>query len=395
MAKETEKSKSKWMQQFAKLSPRARMASIIGGLVCLVVLASVFMTPSFTPAVVGPAANETNLTIPTPKDVSNERLAADQAAMQQKINDTNQKIDQLVAQMNRVNEAKQAPANAAEGSNLDARLEELNAQVNKLLTEKDEAKQKLPPPATAGNGEGPGLDTALPKDEVPPSRVIKNATAPKPINKRDEKPKPVVYLPGPSMFEAVTLNGMDAPTNPAASKNPVPMVARVKSTAILPNAFTYDITECFVLTSGYGSMSSERAILRVENIACTREDGRVIEAKMEGYVVGEDGRVGMRGRLVSKQGQLIAQSLAAGTLSGLGQALTPSATPGLNLNSGTSYALPNPGAVASSAIGKGFSDTASSASKFFLELASQTTPVVEIDAARKITIVLTKGVELK
>ncbi|PIV81625.1 conjugal transfer protein TraB, partial [bacterium CG17_big_fil_post_rev_8_21_14_2_50_64_8] len=46
--------------------------------------------------------------------------------------------------------------------------------------------------------------------------------------------------------------------------------------------------------------ATERAQLRTETLSCVREDGRVIEAELEGYAVGEDGKVGMRGRLVSK-----------------------------------------------------------------------------------------------
>jgi len=37
----------------------------------------------------------------------------------------------------------------------------------------------------------------------------------------------------------------------------------------------------------------------------------VIEAKLDAYVIGEDGKAGVRGRLVFKQGRIIAKSLMA------------------------------------------------------------------------------------
>ena len=37
-----------------------------------------------------------------------------------------------------------------------------------------------------------------------------------------------------------------------------------------------------------------------------------MEAKLDSYAVGEDGKAGVRGRVVSKQGQIIAKSLMAG-----------------------------------------------------------------------------------
>jgi len=231
--------------------------------------------------------------------------------------------------------------------------------------------------------------------ETPKIRIISEEKAVEKKKAREHAKEPVAYLPSGTMFEVVLLNGMDAATNAVAQKNPVPSLTRVKADAILPNFYVHDIKECFVLVAGYGSLSSERALMRTETFSCVREGGKVIEAKLDGYVVGEDGRVGMRGRLVSKQGQLIAKSLASGVLSGFGQAVTPQSTPGLNLNSGTSYQMPDMGAIASSALGRGFSDASKSASQFFLEMAKEMTPVVEIDAGRKATIILTKGVELK
>ena len=51
--------------------------------------------------------------------------------------------------------------------------------------------------------------------------------------------------------------------------------------------------------------------LRGETISCVREDGGVIETRLDSYAVGEDGKAGIRGRLVSKQGQLVAKSMMA------------------------------------------------------------------------------------
>lgn len=65
--------------------------------------------------------------------------------------------------------------------------------------------------------------------------------------------------------------------------------------------------ECFVLLAGYGDLSSERAYLRGETVSCVLLDGSVIETR-QGYAAGEDGKAGVRGRLVTKQGQFIARA---------------------------------------------------------------------------------------
>ena len=193
------------------------------------------------------------------------------------------------------------------------------------------------------------------------------------------------------------MNGMDAPTSATTQKNPVPTTMRVKTLAMLPNKYKVDIKECFVLASGYGSLSSERAIIRTESISCVRKDGKIIDTKLEGYIVGEDGRAGMRGRLVSKQGQMIAKTIVAGGLSGIAQGLTPQSVPQLNLNPGQTVSTQTADAssILQTGVAKGFSTSANEVAKFYMEMAREMTPVVEIDAGRKVTIMLVKGFELK
>ncbi|WP_434965509.1 TraB/VirB10 family protein, partial [Escherichia coli] len=81
-------------------------------------------------------------------------------------------------------------------------------------------------------------------------------------------------------------------------------------------------------------MSSERAYLRGETFSCVREDGGVIEAKLDAYAVGEDGKAGVRGRVVSKQGQIIAKSMMAGFLSGVSEAFDVNPVPVVSTNPG-------------------------------------------------------------
>mgnify|MGYP006178976501 CR=1 FL=1 len=65
------------------------------------------------------------------------------------------------------------------------------------------------------------------------------------------KSKPAAYLPSGTNFEAVLLNGMDASTAISANRNPTPALLRVKSDAILPNMFAFNVRECFVLVGGF------------------------------------------------------------------------------------------------------------------------------------------------
>src|SRR3546814_3455429 len=95
-------------------------------------------------------------------------------------------------------------------------------------------------------------------------------------------------------------------------RSPFPSLIRIKNEAILPNRFRADFRECFLIAGGWGDLSSERAYLRAERLSCVRNDGSVLESSLEAYATGEDGKAGIRGRLVSKQGQILERSLMAG-----------------------------------------------------------------------------------
>ena len=134
------------------------------------------------------------------------------------------------------------------------------------------------------------------------------------------------YMPSGTFTRAVLLGGLDAPTGGQAQRNPQPVLLRLTDNAMLPNHFRARIRECFVVGAGYGDVSSERAYIRTESLSCVMKDGAAIDIAVKGYIAGEDGKAGMRGRLVSKQGTILANALIAGIASGIGHAFQQGAT---------------------------------------------------------------------
>lgn len=207
--------------------------------------------------------------------------------------------------------------------------------------------------------------------------------------------KNLQYIPAGTILQGILMNGVDAPTSSLASKNPVPILVRLKLDAILPNRVTQDLRECFMIMSGNGVMSSERVEMRSETISCVRSDGGVIETKIDGYAVDSDGKEGMRGTLVTKQGALIARGLLAGFMSGFSSMMTPTTGSNLSLNSSTQSMLtPAFGQAMQAGAMKGLSESASEYSKFFLDMAKQMFPVIELPNGIPITIILVRGTSL-
>lgn len=193
-----------------------------------------------------------------------------------------------------------------------------------------------------------------------------------------------------SMMDGVLINGMDA-TAGRGQSNAVPALIRVKTNAILPNRYSQLAKECFILVSGVGNLASERAEMRGEKIACIFKDGTIIDGPISAFVVGEDGKNGLRGRVVSKQGAAIARSIFAGTIAGLGKQMAPTQVPSLNIGSGSEakYEVPNIGQAGKIAAASGVGNALDRVANFYMDLAEQTMPVIEIDAGRRVTVILT------
>ncbi len=262
----------------------------------------------------------------------------------------------------------------------------------------------LPPFLPTGSAHSAHFDAPLPSTSAAEPakvrlRVVGATSSDMPALAASQESTPMPYLPAGAVFEGVLLNGMDAPTSSVTQKQPVPALVRIKSESLIPNLMSMgdgDIRECFLVIGGHGVLATERAQLRTETLSCVREDGRVIEAELEGYAVGEDGKVGMRGRLVSKQGAMIAKSLVSGFLAGFGQAIAPSQVPQLNVTPGSSaqYQSIDMGAAAQAGVGKGISEASKMVAQFYLDMAKEMFPVIEVDAGRKVSIVTLRGIQL-
>lgn len=247
----------------------------------------------------------------------------------------------------------------------------------------------MPAPNEGGPSSGPGTVTSS-QDAGSRSNMTDRDIA------DTKQGNEVLTLTAGAIFSGVLLNGMDAPTSQAAQKNPTPVVIRIKHEAILPNFYKSDVRECFVLAGGYGSMSTERANMRTETLTCITVSGKILEGKLDGYVVGEDGKVGMRGRLVTKQGAAIANAMVAGILSGIGNVMAQSVTNGTTVASGGFFASTATASdVLTNGAYQGVGNALNTVAKFYTDMAKDMFPVVEVDPGRFATIILIKGINLR
>ena len=202
-------------------------------------------------------------------------------------------------------------------------------------------------------------------------------------------------LPAGSILEGVMLTGLDAPTASKAKQQPFPTLIRVKHEAMLPNRWRTDVRECFIVASGYGDLASERAYLRAEALSCVKDDGTIMESTIDAYASGEDGKNGIRGRLVSKQGSMIAQALMGGFIQGVSNMYQPARVPQLSLDpSAGALQRPDASLAVQEGVASGVKEAGKAIADFYIDMARNTFPIIEVDAGRKVTFVVTRSANI-
>lgn len=202
------------------------------------------------------------------------------------------------------------------------------------------------------------------------------------------------YIPPGTFMRVALLSGLDAPTGGQAQNNPHPLILRVLDHAQLPNRFRARMKDCVFTANGFGDISSERAYIRLDRLSCIDENGGVVDEPVKGYIAGEDGKTGMRGRLVSKQGQALANAFLAGIGSGLGQAFQQSATTTSTSALGSTSTVTG-GKELQAGLASGVGSAMDRLSKYYVQLAEKIFPVIEIDGGRVVDAVITKGVSIE
>lgn len=216
-------------------------------------------------------------------------------------------------------------------------------------------------------------------------------------SKSTEKEETKEYLPTGSITKVRLLSGFDAPTMAQAKTNPLPILMQLTDMSILPNKFEYDLRECFVLGEGYGDLSSERVYIRTTNLSCMTTTGKHVDMKFAAMISGEDGKIGLKGEVVTKQGSLLARSLIAGFLQGVGEAFNRSQQFTIMGGTGTTTGMQEMDTATSMKYGAfgGASQAAEKLSEFYLKMADQISPVIEISAGREVDLITTDLTEFE
>jgi len=262
------------------------------------------------------------------------------------------------------------------------------------------------PPATGGMDPSvsapPSPPTAPPAPPAPPVEKTVGAigAASTPVGGNGDaaagakKKTRTIYLP-PGFMKARLLTGIDALASRDATNNPEPLIARVQAPAVLPNDVKANLSGCFVIGNATGSLAKERVEVQLVSLSCVDFDERsVVDQPIKGFFVDADGKKGLSGKVVTRAGAALARSFIAGTITGVAQTVE-NTVGNVSTSALGSVRTLDAGDAAQAGIAGGLSRSSDKLTDFYLDLARQAGPIVEVGAAKDVVVVIQEGVSLE
>lgn len=213
--------------------------------------------------------------------------------------------------------------------------------------------------------------------------------------KAPEETKMPSFTLMPGFAKGVIVGGADVPTMTASTTEPKPIWISVSSDQLIANNDTTNMKDCLIRGTAVGEIASSRARIVLSELSCslTDMDGNKykIIKPVKGVVYSEDGKLGVKGRLVSKEGEIIEKGIPLAAIEGAMSMLSKT----------DNYILPN-GTTAKSQQANPLADFAASGgnssskvlqkfSEYYLKILEELNPYIEIKAKRLVTIAFQGG----
>ena len=204
-----------------------------------------------------------------------------------------------------------------------------------------------------------------------------------------------------SYAEAKVLVGVDSTTGVANSADPKPVLLRLEGPAVGVGSDgkfqSTDLKGCTVNGAAYAELSSEKVYIKLQRITCPVGPNKYMTEKVEGFVTYK-GKAGVRGRVVSREGDFANKAFVAGTLQGLGQAMSMNVQrtisgigTGADGSQSVSTAPLTGSQIAQASVGSGVGNGASMLADYYIKRAEQYQPVIEMPTGIEVEIVFLEG----
>lgn len=207
------------------------------------------------------------------------------------------------------------------------------------------------------------------------------------------------YIPANSYAQAKLISGVDAGVGMNAESNPRNALLRITG-EIVSAGFggkylkTNKLIGCQMSLKAIGDISSEKVYLDGVVMSCAKDANTFIEIPVKAYV-SSVGKAGVRGEIVSREGDMVLKSFVAGIASGFGNGVTQFSQPQQSLLSGNIQTdQQKMKSIMNGGLGSGLSSGSNSLAEFFIKRAEQYQPVISVNEGVEVNIVFIEGFSL-
>ncbi len=199
--------------------------------------------------------------------------------------------------------------------------------------------------------------------------------------------KPIAVVGEGDSVRVKILAGVNAPTD----GTPYPVVLQLTGDVQGPDGSQLPLGEARMIAAAQGSLTDGRALFRLSSLNIRLPNGRrKIIDDIDGYIVGEDGKLGMEGVLIDPLSKILGAVMISGFVEGTGQAYAQQQL-SVYQNEFGGNTTEVTGDVYKYGLGRGAQNGSKEWSNMIKQRADQLVPHVEVLSGREGTAVFSKS----
>lgn len=310
-----------------------RTLSLIGGIVLVLIGLVIVLLSDGRPKKQASKGN-VNLTGIVNESFNQDNVDSALVSQQSELEDLKSQVQKLThtllnAQKEHENQLKKQEAR------FESKLKDLSASSSKESAVSAETFNQDIPPELQGKIENAGFwhKNSIASNQMQPTSFgqqtafnnnqihtvsfrVKKQKVVKPLNYLN----PTHYVPSNTSVKAIVLGGADADASVnSQSKNNGVMLFKFLEDGTLPNGQHSHLKGCRVSASFYGDISSERAFGTLYRLSCAHPGQPIIDREVTGWVF-FNGKAGIKGQPLMRDGKIVQWAGFSGALSGVAQA---------------------------------------------------------------------------
>lgn len=230
---------------------------------------------------------------------------------------------------------------------------------------------------------------------------IENNLEAKSFIKRKKIRKLGEYIPANSYAQAKLLLGVDAGVGMSAESNPRQLLLRITGDAISAGfgseyLKTNKLIGCQMSAKAVGDISSEKVYLDGVLMTCAKDKSTFMEIPVKAYITSM-AKSGIRGEVISREGDLVLKSFLSGLASGFGSGVNQLSQPQTSISGGGLVVTDQQKAknLIQGGVGAGLGGSGDRLSDYFIKRAEQYQPVISVNEGVEVYVVFQEGFSFK